>query len=459
MYRNLIFPLIVGIHIAGCNSTPDPEPVIRYQARFSTPVHRMPRSQLKLDQKASLTQYLQYAALNNPGLEAAFNRWKAALERVPQVSSLPDPRFTYGYFIEEVETRAGPQQHKFALSQMVPWFGKLGLRGTEAAQHAHAALQEFEKAKRELFYRVKQAYCEYWYLARAVEVIEKHLKLLQTIEQVALTRFKAGTAPHSVVIQVQVELGKLEDQLHSLKAMKRPLAAKLNAALNRRLELELPWPETLPKQPVSFTREQAAELIKKHNPDLQRLKHLIRKEEAGVALAKKEYLPDITFGIEYIETDNALVPGTPDSGKDPIMATASINLPIWFGKYRAGEREAKYRRTSAEKKRADAGNRLQADLEFAFYRLRDAERKVQLYTGTLIPIANESFLVAQKSFEAGRAAFVAVIDAERLLLEFKREHYRAQADREQRAAEIEMLTGTDLHGVASRKPLEERTQK
>lgn len=62
-----------------------------------------------LDAEASVQDYLQYAALNNAGLEAAFNRWKAALERIPQAKSLPDPRFNYTYFVEEVETRVGPQ--------------------------------------------------------------------------------------------------------------------------------------------------------------------------------------------------------------------------------------------------------------------------------------------------------------------------------------------------------------
>ncbi len=46
---------------------------------------------------ATLSDYLAYAALNNPGLEAAFYDWTRALERIPQVKSLPDPRFTYAY--------------------------------------------------------------------------------------------------------------------------------------------------------------------------------------------------------------------------------------------------------------------------------------------------------------------------------------------------------------------------
>ena len=58
----------------------------------------------------SLQDYLQYAALNNAGLKAAFEQWKVAVEQVPQAESLPDPKFNYGYFIEEVETKIGPQR-------------------------------------------------------------------------------------------------------------------------------------------------------------------------------------------------------------------------------------------------------------------------------------------------------------------------------------------------------------
>ncbi|MHC4620664.1 MAG: hypothetical protein ACYTEQ_23190, partial [Planctomycetota bacterium] len=49
---------------------------------------------------ATLEDYLRYAALNNAGLKAAFEEWKAALQQVTQSRALPDPRFTYSYFIE-----------------------------------------------------------------------------------------------------------------------------------------------------------------------------------------------------------------------------------------------------------------------------------------------------------------------------------------------------------------------
>jgi hypothetical protein len=117
------------------------------------------RTQLpELTEASGLNNYLAYAALANPQLEAAFNRWKAALEMVTQAHTLPDPRFNYGYFIQEVETRVGPQEQRPGLSQMFPWFGKLKLRSEAAREGTNAALQQYEAAKLKLFDEVKWCY-------------------------------------------------------------------------------------------------------------------------------------------------------------------------------------------------------------------------------------------------------------------------------------------------------------
>lgn len=398
----------------------------------------------ELAENAGLADYLACAALNNAGLEAAFNRWKAALERIPQARSLPDPRFTYNYYIEEVETRVGPQRQKFGLAQSFPWFGKLRLRGDAAAQAAAAARQAYEKTKLSLFYRVKAAYHEYWYLAQAIAVTREHLARVTNLEGVARTRFKAGTAPNSAMIQAQVELGKLDDRLRTLESLRAPIVATLNAALNRPTHLPLPWPRSLPEVTASFTDAQAMRRLAQSSPELRRLDHLVRKEAAGIGLARKNYYPDVSVGVDYVDTGDALNPETDDSGKNPVMAMISVNLPLWHGAYRAAEREALLRRASAEAEREDTGRRLAADLKLALYHYRDAERKIGLYGDTLIPKAEQSLQVVQQGFEAGRTSFIALIDAQRLLLEFELAERRARTDRGQRLAEIEMLTGKEV---------------
>ncbi|NQT91642.1 MAG: TolC family protein, partial [Lentisphaerae bacterium] len=379
--------------------------------------------------EVALDEMLREAALENAGLRAAFNRWKAALERIPQARSLPDPRFNYTYFIEEVETRVGPQRQKFGVAQMFPWFGKLRSRGDVAAGTAAAAGQVYEKTKLRLFYRVKATYHEYWYLAQAVAVTEEHIKLVANLEGVARTRFKTGAAPHSAVMQAQVELAKLDDRLRSLESMREPIAAKLNAALNRPTHLPLPWPRSLPEFAVSFTDVQAMQWLAENNPDLRRLDHLADKEEAVIALAGKSYYPDITLGVDYVDTGDALNPDLADSGKDPVMAMVSVSLPIWYGKYRAAEREARLKKAAVENERADTGKRLESDLALALFHFRDAERKIDLHANTLVPKAEQSLGVARQGFEAGKTSFIALIDAQRLLLEFQLAGQRARADR------------------------------
>jgi outer membrane protein TolC len=398
----------------------------------------------EINAESSLDHYLRYAALKNAGLEASFNRWKAALERIPQAKSLPDPHFNYTYFVEEVETRVGPQRQKFGVMQMFPWFGKLRLRGDAAAEAAAAARQVYDKTKLALFYRVKAAYHEYWYLAQAIAVTKEHIRLVTNMEGVARTRFKAGAAPNIAVIQAQVELGKLDDRLRALESLREPIVAKLNAALNRPTQLPLPWPRSLPEFAATFTDKQAAEWLAESNPDLRRLEHLVAKEEAGIKLARKDYYPNISLGVDYVDTDDALNPELADSGKDPVMAMVSINLPIWYGKYRAAEREARLRMTAVENSREDTGRRLGADLALALYHFRDAVRKLDLYGDTLLPKAEQSLAVSQQGFEAGKTTFISLIDAQRLLLEFQLAERRARADKGQRLAEIEMLTGREI---------------
>ena len=123
------------------------------------------------------------------------------MERVPQVKSLPDPRFTYRFFVEEVETRVGPQEQSFGLAQKFPWFGKLALRGEIALEKALAKRQELEAARLKLFYQVEQAYYEYYYLGRAIAVTKENIKLMGYLEQVARTKDKVAAVGHPQIIR------------------------------------------------------------------------------------------------------------------------------------------------------------------------------------------------------------------------------------------------------------------
>lgn len=398
----------------------------------------------ELGEHSGLNDYLLYAALNNPGLEAAFLNWKAALEKIPQVTALPDPRFTYSYFIKSVETRVGPQNQRFGIAQTFPWFGKLKLQGNAAAEAAHAEKERYEAAKLKLFFQVKESYYEHYYLARSIAVTQANLDLMKELEGVARIQYATGFAPYSNVVRAQVELGKLEDRVKSLQDLHEPIVAKLNAALNRPADAPLPWPKKIELEQVAFTQEQLVSWLKDSNPDLKEVDFLAEREKQNLDLAKKGYFPDFTVGFETIDTGQAMIPGTPDSGKDPLIATVSINLPIWWDKYSAGEREALARYQAFRKEHSNRENNLLADLKLAVYKYQDAERKINLYKDTLVPKAEQSLEVSLQAYEAGLGTFLDLIDSIRSLLEFQLSYERAFTDKAQRLAELEMLVGREI---------------
>jgi len=409
------------------------------------------REPLELGDEPGLSDYLAYAALNNPGLEAAFDQWKAALERVPQVKALPDPRFTYRYFIEEVETRVGAQRQSFELAQTFPWFGKLKLRGYAAFEASEVERQRYNAKKLTLFREVKDAYYEYYYLWRAVSILEDNVRLIQDIEKVLRTSYQAATATHSEVIRAQMELGKLADHLRTLKDLRGPVVARLNAALNRDPDAHLPWPKAIEDTDLSVTDEELFAWLEHANPEILALDSEAARWKREIQLAQKAYFPDVTLGLGYIDTTSITGAQPPsDDGKDPIIAMVSVNVPIWWDKLAAGVREARLRRRAAVYRKLDTANRLTAVLKLAAYRFRDANRKISLYRDTLLPKGKESLKATNAAFRAGKASFTDLIDAQRILLEFELAYQRALTDKAQRLAELESLTAQEL-SQASRK--------
>lgn len=389
---------------------------------------------------SGLPELIEYAALHNAGLKSAFHQWQAVLMKVPQVRALPDPKLSYGYFIRSVETRVGAQTHKVGIAQTFPWFGKLRLRGDKATQEAEMAWQHLVLKQQQLWLELRDAYHEYAYLHRAIEIVDENISLLKHLEGVAQVKFKGGGA-YLGVIKAQVELGKLTDRKATLVDVLEPLRARLNAALSRDVNASLPKPKVIPRPSLERDDTELFARMFASNPELKGLAAGIVRETKGIELAKKNFYPDVTFGVDYIQTGDALALGTSGNSKDPVVAMFSINIPLWRNKLRAGVKEAEARKQSVIEQRSDLNSRLAAKLKLTLFAYRDAERKVSLYRDNLVSQAKSALTIALKSYEGGATDFLETVDAQRLLLEFQLQAERSAADREQRLAEIDFLVG------------------
>ena len=410
-----------------------PASAVHNVAPFSQPA---PSAPADLSENSTLADYLSLAAANNPGLAAAEAKWKAAQERVPQAKALDDPRLSYRTSIAK-----GMRQHEVVIEQMFPWFGKLDLRGEVARHEAEAVRQQHQVQALKVAYQVKNAYYEYYYLARAIDLARQNRDLIKGLGDIALARYKAGAGGYQDVARAQVELGKLDDQVRTLEDSRGAAAARLNAAMNRPTGATVPWPKAAPDgEAEAPPDDQVLEWIAAANPELQALDHEIARERTSIELAKKDYWPDVGLGVGYMN-NREIMEGSDDH---MVVGMISVTLPIWREKYAAGVREAEFRHDAALKMRADRANMLGIEVKLALYQMRDSRRKMSLYRDTLVPKARESLQATEAAFRAGQANFVDLVDGERMLLEFQLMYERMLADHAQRAAELEMLVGKRL---------------
>jgi outer membrane protein TolC len=285
---------------------------------------------------------------------------------------------------------------------------------------------------------------DYYYLGRALAVTGQNHRLLADLESVLLAQYAAGRAGQADVVRLQLELARQDDRLRSLRDRRRPLVAALNAELDRPLSAPIAWPDTLAQRTLVHSLDQLHQLLAERNPRLLGQRSRIAENTAATELAGKSALPDLTLGLEYIDTGPARSPDVPDSGRDAVIARASFSLPLWFGQHRAAKAEAAALRAASEGDLVRLHNRLRADLEQAHFALRDAERRLKLYTTALLPQARQALAVTERSFSAGEGAYLDLIDSQRTLLELELAQARAQTDHATQLAVIEQLVGFDV---------------
>jgi outer membrane protein TolC len=380
-----------------------------------------------LPARPTLDDYLRVAAWRSPALRAAFYRWQSDVERSGYTGKLPDPIVGYTYFIESVETRVGPQNQRFALRQMIPWFGTLGSRQDVSFQASEASWQAFHSKVLEL-----------------QRTTRENLELLGFWESIARAKYRVALSQHPDVIRAQVELGKLEDRLLTVEEQLGPAAAHLRSILDIPDSTTLVLPDSIVVTEATVDRDTILTRAIQHNPSLKSQLYMIESARAGVRTAGKSYWPGLTLGLDYIDTGPARNPGVPDSGKDAFTVSVGVNVPIWFGANGARKREAEADMRARQHDYTDTRNQLAAAIDLVVYEYQDAMRKTQLYRDGLIPKAQQSLGASYTAYQAGEVDFLNVLDAQRQLLDFQLMFERSRSNLAIRRAQLEMLTGHRL---------------
>jgi len=303
----------------------------------------------QISQKPSLADYERFALKNNPGIKTAYNRWQATINRITVTRSLPYPKISFGYFLENIETAVGPQEYKIGINQMIPWFGKLKIQGNIQALRAESELQNLQSVINDLTYQLKEVYYDYYYLEHSISITKQNIELIENWEVVLQNKYKSAMAGYPDLIKTQIELIKLNDDLLTLREKRQPILEKFRSLLNVDTLYTIHIIDTLTYDSIKLSPMEVEKLILQYNPLLIQLELQGEMSDLSIRRAKLNCYPDLGIGIDYIVTgDKYMNSGVPvaESGKDPIVFMLSASIPLWWKKQGAEVKAAKYYKQS-----------------------------------------------------------------------------------------------------------------
>ena len=437
--------VLVGLLLAGCKGIPTKtEKAARRQAQEAASSYRPHGEKPALPEltgESGLSNYLAFALLNQPRVEAAYYDWLSSIERITQARSLPDPQLTFQMDIQNIVTSVMP-----GLMGTIPWPDKLRVGAQIASEESQSRYFTFQSAALASAFDVKRAYYQLYFLTEKIRVDRETLQLLNEVEKSARAQNEVGKATLQDVLRAQIEQDSLQTEIANLEDSRSALVAQFKAALGLGgTDPEPPMPSRFESTALDLSGDQVFETALAQNTQLKAMAADVRAAEASITLAKRSRLPDFTLGLMA------------DVKMNPTLyrPLGTVSLPIWRDKIAAQIAEAQASKRSTQARLSDEQIKLAVDVTERMYLYRETTRNLEVLNDQLVPKALKSLEVARAGYLSGQTEFINVIDAERTLLGFQLDKVEVAAQREVVLAELSLIvrgmppTGAAMAGSVS----------
>jgi len=285
---------------------------------------------------------------------------------------------------------------------------------------------------------VKLAYYELFYAHKAIEIHHERATLLQQFFGIANAKFRVGKGTQVDVLKAQVELSKLLQHFAILEQREQTAQAHLNTLLNRNPLAPLGVPREPTPRPLGHSLEYLQHEALRLRPELRGADSAIAQGESAIKLAKLRYYPNLRVELQRWQNFNT---------DDGFGGNFTLNLPFAFWtkpKYDAGVREAVAQVEAARSRKQTLENLTRFQVKDLVAQVQATERIVDLYSTTVLPQAQQTRDAAMAGYRTGRADFLDLIDADRAVITYQLEYFRALVDLEQQLATLERVVGVEL---------------
>ncbi|MGE5663471.1 MAG: TolC family protein [Deltaproteobacteria bacterium] len=394
----------------------------------------------------SVSHYVDLALRGNPSLASMQERIRMKENAAVRAGSLDDPKAWLGISNLPVNSWSFREEDmtgkEIGVSQMFPFPGKRKLKTAVAASEKEQTEFDLQEMRNMLRADVKMAYAELAAVRRQAGVVRRSREIVKEVVAVSQEMYAVGKATQSDVHRGQVEFEKMREMLVMLESREKGLAIRLNTLAALPPGQAVPALDNLAELPFDRGQEELLALYRENRPARKGLQARVRKGEASVAMARREYYPDIELSASYMQRD-AMPDGT--SRPDMFSSMLQFTLPVW----RAAKLDPAVREMSAE--RDMARRDLEAlDLEAAnsiggaLAAIESRSSVAALIRTTIVPHSETAFETTLASYRVGKVDFPMLMDTIVNLLSLRKDYEEMVGDLHMQRAKLEAAVGREL---------------
>ncbi len=351
-------------------------------------------------------------------------------------AQLSDPQLNFGLFnvpTDDFDINSEPNtQLRLGVSQSFPRGKTLSFK---EKQTKWASSAEYQRASDEVLKAVRfvrEHYFNLYYQIASQEIIEESRQYFVQLVDIAESYYRVGRVNQQDVLQAQLELSRLDDRVIELKTREDLARAELSKWLDDKAyePIEKDYP-TLP--PLTSQQEIINSLI--NHQSIQAEDAMISFFNEGVAIAREQYKPGWSVGVEYRKRFGENIDGT--NREDQAAAMVKVDLPIFTNKRQDRRLAASQHQVAAAKfMRTDKLQSLRKAVLRDYANWERLSERSKLYETKLVPEANANAHASLTAYQSGVTEFTTLARARITQLNVRLENMRAKTERSRMHARL-----------------------
>ena len=210
---------------------------------------------------------------------------------------------------------------------------------------------ENELVKLDLFYQVKSAYYQLYFLDQKQSVLRSNIKLYESLEAISLANVESGQATLSDVLRVQTKLQSLRQQLLMIDNQKFVFESKINELTKQPTSIKIELVDSLVLPVLEYDLASFKNKIENNHPLIAQVNYQIEQSNNAITVNSNMNKPTLGLGLDYSMVGQRTDANPMNNGRDILVPKVMLSIPIYRKSYQAKIEEEKLIQQSLEVKK------------------------------------------------------------------------------------------------------------